>query len=189
MKVADAIEAYLSHQRQRGLEPSSVRTTGHALRTVLDPMIDREVADLGTAAVGVELVVALDQRLSKNTKKKLTPTTRELFINHGAAFMAWAVGQGWIARNPLAKDPAPAGPHLGQIVRRLREAYGAYRWVFAPLVHMNEVTLKAIETGRHIPTAEQIRQLLTHPAMARLPEMARNAGIPLPQDDDGVGEA
>ena len=54
---------------------------------------------------------------------------------------------------------------------------------------MNEVTLKALEMGRFRPTAENVRQLLAHPAMARLPELARKAGLELPKDDpDSAGK-
>ena len=197
MKVLDAIEAYLSHQRQKGLEPSSVRTTGHALRTVLAPFLAGEVADLGAEGIGEALVTALEKRVSRATRKPLIECTRELYFNAAKAFLGWAVEKEWLRANPLAAIPAraaaPAAPpiapkHVGQLIRNLREAAGLTRNQFEELVGLSATTIKGIDLGYHRPTGEQVRKLLAAPCMARLPEMAKAAGLDLGLGDNGVGE-
>ena len=180
MKVAEGIESYLSAQRLRGLEPSSVRTTGHALRTVLEPVLDPEIDDLGTAGVGEQQRAALGQRLSRTSGKPLTPTTRELYINAASAFLGWCIGQGWLKTNALmpARTPPPA-PHLGTLIRKLRLAAGLASWTFGEQVGVNAVTIKALELGRFLPKADLLRRLLTHSAMARLPQLIKDAGLEL----------
>jgi hypothetical protein len=194
MKVAAPIEQYLGHLGKRGLEPRSIRTTGHAVRTVLEQQLGGNVEALGAAGVGEALLTALGKRTSKNTKRPLTECTRELYLNAAKAFLIWCISQGWLRANPLGQIPAraaaapkvPAPPHIGEMSRNLREAAGLTRQQFEAQTGLSSTTLKGIDLGYHKPTAEQVRKLLLHPSMARLPAMAAAAGLELPTGADGV---
>lgn len=184
MMVRDAIERYLSHQQVTGKKPGSVRTTAHALRTVLAPVLEGELVALGAEGVGDLLRTALGQRLSRTSKKPLTKCTQELILNAAGAFLSWCIGQGWLKTNALtpARMPPPA-PHWGTLIRKLRLAAGLASWTFGEQIGMNEVTVKALERGLFRPTRAQLDRLLTHPTMAALPPLAKKAGLELPKDE------
>jgi hypothetical protein len=193
VKVAEAIAAYLSAQRLRGLEPSSVRTTGHALRTVLAPVLVDEVASLAAVGIEASLQDALAQRRSQTSGRLLSPTTRELYLNASKAFLAWCTQRGWIPRNPLEGVPArpseaptvPAVPHIGDLIRNLREAAGLTRQQLAAQTGVQDGAIRAVEMGRHRLSRGIYDRLMRSPALARLPQLAKNAGIPLPTEESG----
>ena len=204
MKVKEAIEGYLSHQRLSGRQPSTVRTTRHALRTVLAPAIEDEVSDLVANAVGQALRTILGQRVRHQSGKPLAKSSQALYLSITRAFLAWCIGKGWLRANPLDQlrhartastrpIPAPAPPvppvapkHIGEVVRRLREGARLLRRQLAKQVGVAESTLRNIETGRHHATAEILRKLLTAPCMATLPALVKQAGLSLALGDKGV---
>ena len=82
--------------------------------------------------------------------------------------------------------PAPF-PHLGAIVRWLREAAGLTRSQLEAQTGLSDSTIRNVELARHQMTADTLRKLLAHPAMAALPEWARAAGLPLGRRGPGGG--
>ena len=78
--------------------------------------------------------------------------------------------------------------HLGQIVRWLREAADLTRPQLEAQTGISTPTIRNIEKNRHRLTAATLRKLLAHPAMAALPEKAREAGLSLGLGDNGSGE-
>jgi hypothetical protein len=86
---------------------------------------------------------------------------------------------------------APPGrfPHLGAIVRWLRQAAGLTRAQLEVQTGLPESTILKIETARRQLTASTLRKLLAHPAMAALPEWAQAAGLPLVHRDRGGGSS
>jgi len=81
---------------------------------------------------------------------------------------------------------APAKPvHLGELVRCLREAAGLTRNQLAKALGCSPATVRNVEKWRHLPTERTVQELLQHPAMARLPELAKEAGLVLGR---GLGE-
>jgi len=92
------------------------------------------------------------------------------------------------ARAPMA-TAAPPGPfsHLGAIVRWLREAAGLTRAQLEAQTGLSDATIRNIETARHQMTAQTLRKLLAHPAMAALPALAQAAGVPLGWRKPGGG--
>lgn len=67
-------------------------------------------------------------------------------------------------------------PHLGMLVRRLREHAGLTLKDLSEAVMLAAVTLRAIEAGK--PAAQQTwRALLAHPAMRALPRLAQQQGF------------
>ena len=194
MKVAEAIEAYLSHQRLRGLEPRSVRTTGYALRTVFEPVLAGKMSDLAVAGVGEVLQTTLRRRISHTRRKPLTPTTRELYLNAAKTFLAWAIGKGLLRANPLAQVHAPAAsklsaqvpePHqaaskqLGVIVKELRVACGLTRDQLEIAAGLPFGTVQRIEQGRLWPSWATLDKLCAHPSMRTLIETCVRQGVEL----------
>ncbi len=76
---------------------------------------------------------------------------------------------------------APPGPfpHVGAIVRWLREGAGLTRAQLAAQTGLSKSSIRNIEMARYPLTAATLDKLLAHPAMAALPEWARAAGLPL----------
>lgn len=194
MKIAEAIESYLSHQRLRGLEPRSVRTTGYALRTVFEPVLTSEIIELAADGVGEVLQTALRQRISPTKRKPLTPTTRELYLNAAKAFLAWAVGKGWVRANPLAQVYAPAASklsaqvpeprqaaakQLGVIVKELRAASGLTRNELEIAARLPFGTIQRIEQGKLWPAWATLDKLCAHPCMRALIATCVRQGVEL----------
>lgn len=75
--------------------------------------------------------------------------------------------------------------HLGQIVRWLREAADLTRSQLESQTGISTSTIRNIEKSRHQFTAATLRKLLAHPAMATLPERAKEAGLPLGRRSPG----
>ena len=95
-----------------------------------------------------------------------------------------------IAKRAPKRRTAHPGPftHLGQIVRWLREGAGLTRSQLEAQTGISAPTIRNIEKNRHKLTATTLRKLLAHPAMAALPERARQAGLPLGLGRNRVGE-
>jgi len=203
----DAIEAYLSHQRLGGREPSTVRTTRHALRTVLALALDDELSDLAAEGVGEALLTILRQRVSQTGGKPLAESTQALYVSIVRAFFGWCLGKGWLRANPLElARPAPttsarptlplvplvsplAPSHVGEIVRWLRERSRLTRRQIGKQTGILVASLRSLELGQHAPAAALIGQLLQAPSMSTLPERVRAAGLDRGLEDNGVGEA
>lgn len=166
MKVHEAVEQYLSSLRLRGLEPSSVRTVGHAVRTVLEPVFAGDIQALAAEGMGEKQREALSRRISKNTRRPFTPTTVELYINAAKAFLSWAVSKGWIRTNPLER------PSLGTLIRELREAARLTRSELEQQTSVSVTSLRALEYDRHRVSRAIYDRLMRSPALARLPAMA-----------------
>ena len=87
-----------------------------------------------------------------------------------------------------AVPTAPASPsHLGEILRRLREAAGLTRAELADATNCSPATIRNIETWRHLPTRATLAKLTKHPAMSPLLAMAQRAGLVLDLDDTRDG--
>lgn len=86
-----------------------------------------------------------------------------------------------LARRPPIPHVISPGPftHICQVVRWLREAAGLTRSQLACETGVAHSTIRNLETARHRPTVSILRKLLRHPAMASLPEMAKQAGLSL----------
>lgn len=86
-----------------------------------------------------------------------------------------------LKRCPMPRCRMPPDPftHIGQVVRWLREAAGLTRQQLEYETGIADTTIRNIEMARHRPTVASMRKLLRHPAMASLPEMAKQAGLSL----------
>jgi len=69
--------------------------------------------------------------------------------------------------------------HLGDIVRWLRAAAGLTRRQLESQTCISASTIRNIEKDRHKLTAATLHKLLAHPAMAALPELAKESGLSL----------
>jgi len=70
-------------------------------------------------------------------------------------------------------------PHVGQIVRKLREAADLTRLQLGRQINLSTSTIRNVETGCHRANLATLRKLLQHSAMATLPEKAKEAGLSL----------
>lgn len=90
----------------------------------------------------------------------------------------------------MSQLPAPGKPptHIGELVRRLRQAADLTRRQFGEQTHLLATTILNLETARHAPTPAILRQLLQHSAMATLPDLAKAAGLSLDLEDKDVAQ-
>ena len=84
--------------------------------------------------------------------------------------------------------PRPA-PTIGSICRDLRQAAGVSRAQMEAQTGVAHRTIRDLETGRLLPTPDLIRRLLTAPALADLPALAKAAGLSLGLGDNGVSKS
>jgi hypothetical protein len=68
-------------------------------------------------------------------------------------------------------------PHVGALVRWLREAAGLTRAQLAAQTGFCSSTIRNLEKDWHQPTAATLGKLLQHPAMRALPLLAQEAGL------------
>lgn len=88
-----------------------------------------------------------------------------------------ATGQQY--RDPGA--PKPKFKSLGELVRFLREDSGLIRRQVAEAVGVSPETLRNLELGRHATGAWSLTKILSHPVLADLPALAKEAGLELPR--------
>lgn len=77
---------------------------------------------------------------------------------------------------------------IGTLCRDLRQAAGVSRHQMADQTGLTEITIRNLETGRQLSTPAMVRQLLTSPALADLPELAKAGGLSLGLGDNGVSK-
>ena len=189
MKIRHEIAQFLAHKMEKGCKPRSVYICKLALRALLGPVLDEPGAALTRERMG-ELGGKLRQRPSPRTGKPLAEGSVKSYLAAGRAFMKWRslrlALQGSASVEPQASEPsapraaADAGDprHAGELVRQLREDAGLLRSELGQQTGLSVAILRNLERG--MSAAPQIwRALLAHPSMAELPEMAKQAGIPL----------
>ena len=86
---------------------------------------------------------------------------------------------------PTSSPPKPATPlQLGELARRHREAAGLTRHELSKQTGLSVATIRNFEMGRHKPFAGTLRSLMKAPALANLPELAKQAGLVLDLGED-----
>lgn len=189
MKIRYEIAEFIAHKRNSGCKARSVHICKLALRALLGPVLDEPGAAL-TPERMIELGGKLRQRRSPRTGGTLAEGTLKSYLAVGRAFMKWRslrqALQGSASVEPQPSETsapraaADAGDpgHAGELVRWLRENAGLLRSELGQQTGLSVAILRNLERG--MSAAPQIwRALLAHPSMAELPEMAKQAGIPL----------
>lgn len=69
--------------------------------------------------------------------------------------------------------------HVGDLIRRLRQAAGLTRRQLAAGVGLNESVLRNVESGRYLIRPSTLQALMKAPALADLPTLAGREGIEL----------
>jgi len=184
MKIEEAIVRYLEARTAQGLRLSSVETIRRALRTVFEVVLTEHIAIL-TADQMNELRARLG-RAGVRQSGPILGRTRDLRWGASRTFLSWCVQQRLLTADPLAPRKAK---HIGELARRLREGAGLFRRDLANQAGLPITTLRNFETGRLHLSREQLLLLLKHPAMARLPEKVKAAGLDLGLGNNGVGKA
>ena len=88
--------------------------------------------------------------------------------------------------SPTRPPTPPRAPTIGSICRDLRQVAGVTRRQMAAQTGLAETTISKLETGRLLPTPDMVRKLLTSPALADLPALAKAQGVSLGLGDNGV---
>lgn len=120
ISLDDAIEAYLTHQREDKLNrESSVITSGHVLRRFFAPMIREPLSRL-TPRRGADLYEQLRQRPGPRGKRLAVDSQRN-YLAQARSLLSWCTERGWIRSNPLAAVKAVGKRQHGKPQLRIDE--------------------------------------------------------------------
>lgn len=182
MKIEEAIARYIGACLNQGLRPSAIQTIRKRLYRMFEPVLAEQVAIL-TA----EQIDALRARLGRPglPRAPLVGSMRELHFRTTRSFLFWCIEQQLLGVDPLAPRTVH---HIGETVRRLREAAGLLRSELASQIGLSLQTLSRFESARAQLSREELLRLLQHPSMEYLPEEVRKAGLELGLGDNGVGK-
>lgn len=184
MTIEETIARYLDACKARGLRVSTLQTIRRRLHTFFEPVLTEHLAILTADQVN-ELRARLGRQQGRRSQP-LLGSTRELYWRTSRDFLLWCVQQRLLTTNPLE----PRLPrHLGEVVRRLRQEAGLSHQDLAEQTELPLGTLRSFESSRASLRREELLRLLHHPEMARLPDEAKAAGIPLGLGNNGVGKA
>lgn len=81
----------------------------------------------------------------------------------------------------------PRFSHIGEIVRVLRETADLTRNELSDVTGVAASTIRNLETRRHTASAWTWRQILAHPALQDLPQLAKESGLEMPIPVPGSG--
>jgi len=96
--VAEALEAYRDHMKQKGNRPRSVEVTIQRLNLLFREVLDEP---LGLLAGQRQSLIDTMEKYRTGTNKYLSVDSKHNLVNQGRTFFRWCISKGALKENPL----------------------------------------------------------------------------------------